>query len=264
MKGILCLLMLVTSTHAMADLRASMSTSSHGVGLPRTVGTHPYAVAHREQFKNNHQITSYISESTGIKHYRNGKVGLALIKNTNTDEAIFQGIIRGTQVISTWSSGNTFLKALEDYTSQYGCVPKVTSVSHGWRSENDGGDFHGLSGSRGFNGIYSRRQYQPTGPIHRIGTRSLDQEMRALVRQGKIRFCQTCIAQFYACNISTDFANVLQRLVDVKQSSPQLKHLLNIKRWDQKLSAKELIHLSTIGGVGRQSGVSAVRQVGIE
>jgi hypothetical protein len=228
MKSLVALLVLLIASESMANNRAGFAARTHGEGLPTTIGTHPYAEAHRERYMSEQGIETF--ERHGLTWYRGNSKGLALVKNTNTDERAFQNIMRGTQSIQTWRNGSDFISRLEEYTRRHGCIPKITSVSHGWRTDPDIGEIHGLSGARGYNGIYSTEDNRPKG-LKQLGTRTLDRHLREAVQQGKVRFCETCIAQFYACNISTEFANVFadvsgcQTVLTTGQASPYFQKM---------------------------------------
>jgi hypothetical protein len=202
-------LMITGSVFAQNNTRALVSTATHGEGLPRTIGTNPYAEEYRQRFMDQQGISEY--ERLGLKFFRGNSRGLGLIKRNNQDEPAFTNILRGIQMTGVWTNGSSFIKQLEDYTSRYGCIPKITSTSHGWRSDDLTGEVHGLSGYRGFNGIYARDEHRPRN-FDRFGTRTIETHMRQSIQAGKIRFCQTCVIQIYACNVSAEFANVFAQV----------------------------------------------------
>lgn len=222
------LLFLASNVFAQSNTRVLVSTPSHGTGLPRTIGTQPYAEEYRQRYMDQQGITEY--ERLGLKFYRGNDKGLGLIKSNNMDEPAFTNILRGIQMVGVWSNGASFIEQLEDYTAQHGCIPKITSTSHGWLSNDLTGEVHGLSGYRGFNGIYARDEHRPRG-FNRFGTRTIENHMMDSIRSGKIRFCQTCLIQVYACNVSTEFANVFaaasgcQTVVATGQGSPYFKEM---------------------------------------
>jgi hypothetical protein len=215
-------LILTSSVYAQST-RELVSTATAGEGLPRTIGTHPYAEEYRQRYMDQQGITEY--ERYGLTFYSGNSRGLGLIKSNNMDEPAFTNILKGIQMTGVWKNGASFIDQLEDYTSRYGCIPKITSTSHGWLSTDLTGEVHGLSGYRGFNGIYALDEHRPRG-FSQFGTRTIETHMMRSIREGKIRFCQTCVIQIYACNVSAEFANVFaqasgcQTVVATGQGSP--------------------------------------------
>lgn len=180
---------------------ASSTTANHGDGLPSIVGEQPFATQYREDFMTKHGITSY--EKYGITHYKNNKIGLGLIKSVNRDENVFKHILsKTTTTRMKWNSGKQFIDRLEEYSDTVACIPKVVSVSHGWGSHKGGGDWHGLSGRTRNNGLYSSSETRPK----KWGSVRSSDDLAASVKSGDIKFCNSCIIQFYACNVSTQFA----------------------------------------------------------
>lgn len=208
---------------AYANERAGFATSTHGEGLPLEIGVHPLAQEYRQQYISDQRIESY--ERFDLEFFRGNSKGIAMVKSTNAKEMAFVNIMKGTQVITTWKNGISFISTLEEYTKKYGCIPKLTNVSHGWRSEEDIGEVHGLSGSKGYNGIFSTEKHRPQG-LKQIGSRTLETDLKAAVQSGRVKFCESCLVQIYACNVSTEFADVFaqisgcQTVLSTAQASP--------------------------------------------
>lgn len=237
----LALTALVTTTAAQASwldvlirgFEEDSYSKFHGEGLPKRVGQRREAIEYREDFKDRMGIYSSV-DSLGLTQYSNNKIGLALIKKGNTDEAAFQTVLaqKDYRSLKKWRNGPQFLEALEDYTKENGCIPKITSVSHGWRSDERPGEGNGLSGNKGVNGIYSSNQDTPTF-IARFGTRTLQKHLKQKIDQGKIEFCSACVVQFYACNVGADFASTFsqvsgcQTVVATGQNSPMFQSTAN-------------------------------------
>lgn len=180
---------------------ASSTTSNHGEGLPNLVGESPYALQYREDFMTKHGIKTY--EEFGITHYKNNKIGLGLIKSANRDENVFKHILsKTTKTRMKWNNGKQLIKRLKEYSESVKCIPKVVSTSHGWASNKGGGEWHGLSGMTRNNGFYASEE---TRPKKWGGSRS-SSDLAEEVEKGNIKFCNSCIIQFYACNVSTYFA----------------------------------------------------------
>lgn len=240
MKILASALALLLTSSVYANTRELVSTPTHGYGLPSTVGTNPYAEEYRARFMDQQGITEY--ERLGLTFYRGNSKGLGLIKRNNRDEPAFTNILKGIQMTGVWSNGASFIEQFEDYTARYGCIPKVTSTSHGWSSSDLLGEVHGLSGYRGFNGIYARDEHRPRG-FNQLGTRTIETHMMKSIREGKIRFCGTCVAQFYACNVSAEFANVFaqasgcQTVVATGQGSPYFQKMDTAQERAKTLSA---------------------------
>ncbi len=206
-------------------MKASFS-SFHGEGLPKKVGKKSYAVEYRKDFMDRMGIYSEVDE-LGLEQYSGNNIGLALIKKGNDDEAAFNTVLaqKNYRSLDEWRNGPQFLDSLEKYTEKYGCIPKITSVSHGWRSSERTGEGNGLSGNNGINGIYASSRDLPKS-VGKFGTRSLDKDLAERVAEGKIQFCGSCVAQFYACNVGADFAKIFsqvsgcQTVVATGQNSP--------------------------------------------
>ncbi len=201
-------------------------TSYHGEGLPKKVAVRSEAVEYRKRFINRMGIIELKNE-LGLTVYENNDSGLALIKKGNDDEAAFNTVLnqRDYSTLLEWKNGPSFIKALKEYTSRNGCIPKIVSVSHGWRSSERTGEGSGLSGTNGINGIYSKEGNLPSS-LGRLGTRSIEKDLAEAVRSGEVQFCDYCVAQFYACNISANFAKAFakvsgcQSVVATGQNSP--------------------------------------------
>ena len=206
------------NTHAnffsriLGDPLANIFTSSHGAGVPKKVGAKKAALEYRAQFKKQMGITSY-TDSLGLTQYQGNDIGIALIKKNNTDEAAFITVLNQKDYTERleWKNGPGFIEALKEYTARNGCIPKVTSVSHGWRSTERPGEGKGLSGSKGHNGIYATQDDLPEA-VRKLGSRSLSKDMQAGVDSGEIKFCSSCVAQFYACNIAAKFADTFSKV----------------------------------------------------
>ncbi|MDD0853659.1 hypothetical protein HBN50_11165 [Halobacteriovorax sp. GB3] len=201
-------------------------SNGHAKGLPADIEQRPEAIAYREAFIKEMGIQEVVDE-LGLTQFEGSNIGLALVKKGNENEGAFRTILakKNYALKKSWKNGKYFIKALEEYTSAKGCIPKITSVSHGWRSGGRKGEGHGLSGQKGFNGIYVNQSVAPE-KIAKIGTRTLEKDMKEAMRKGTIRFCDLCIAQFYACNVSTFFAKSFakitgcQTVVATGQNSP--------------------------------------------
>lgn len=181
-------------------------SNGHGLNLPRKIQKNKLAQKYLAEFDKAYGVTPY--EEGPLQYFRNDDMGLGLIKDSNQGESMFRNILREINHVETWGNGKSFISALENYTYENGCIPKITSVSHGWSSKRDG-DVHGLSGDKGYNGLYATESTKPDGFISRWGTRSIEKDLKESIRKGKIRFCNRCLIQFYACNISTFFADTL-------------------------------------------------------
>ncbi len=192
-------------------LQDSFSTF-HGEGLPKTVGKSEYGKKYRENFMATNNIYSEIDE-LGIEQFINNDIGLALIKRGNGDEAAFKTVLdQGNyQKAIEWKNGPEFIKVMKEYTEEYGCIPKIISLSHGWVSEGREGEGNGLTGDKGINGIFASADDLPRS-LGRIGTRSLEKSLAKEIERGNIKFCNSCVAQFYACNIGAKFASSFSRV----------------------------------------------------
>ncbi len=198
----------------------------HGEGLPKKVGQKSVAVEYRQDFMDRMGISSEIDE-LGLEQFSNNNIGLGLIKKGNDDEAAFNTVLaqKNYRSLDDWRNGPQFIDALEKYTEKYGCIPKITSVSHGWRSSNRTGEGNGLSGNKGINGLYASSRDLPKS-VGKFGTRTLDKDLAERIEEGKIQFCGACVAQFYACNVGADFAKIFskvsgcQTVVATGQNSP--------------------------------------------
>lgn len=228
MKLSLVLCIALLCSQALSNERAGFATKTHGEGLPISIGTNYLAEEYRDQYMRDRGIEIY--EKHGLDFFRGNSKGMAMVKSTNAKEMAFVNIMKGTQVVTTWKNGISFISALEDYTKKYGCIPKLTNVSHGWRSEEGIGEIHGLSGSKGYNGIYSTEKNSPKG-LKNIGSRTLEKDLKEAVESGRVKFCQTCLVQIYACNVSTEFANVFsqisgcQTVLSTGQASPYFQKM---------------------------------------
>jgi hypothetical protein len=220
LKTILVATVVMSSVHTHAnffsrilgDPLANIFTSSHGEGVPKKVGEKRAGAQYRAQFIKEMGITSY-TDSLGLTQYQGNDVGIALIKRNNTDEAAFITVLNQKDYTErlTWRNGPGFIEALKEYTARNGCIPKVTSVSHGWRSTDRPGEGKGLSGSKGQNGIYATQADLPEA-VRKLGSRSLSKDMQEGINSGEIKFCSSCVAQFYACNIAAKFADTFSKV----------------------------------------------------
>lgn len=200
-------------------------SKTHGEGLPKKVGELPEGLEYRKNFMSSMGINRY--EKNGLIMYSGNKKGLGLVKKSNENEPAFDLILskRNFNSLISWKNGKKFIKALKTYTKENGCIPKITSTSHGWRSEGRTGEGHGLSGKSGFNGIYVDYDHGPE-KVAKTGSRTFKDDLIKEVKKGKIKFCGSCIAQFYACNVSTYFADSFakmsgcQTVVATGQNSP--------------------------------------------
>jgi len=199
---------------------------SQGHNLPKKVGKRSEALNYRQEYMNQMGITSFV-DSLGILQFDGNNGGLGLIKKGNTDEAAFLTVLNqeNYRELLEWKNGPEFIEVLKEYTSRNGCIPKITSVSHGWISEDRPGEGDGLSGNKGHNGIFATEADLPTG-FKKFGSRSLEKDLAEAVNSGEVQFCGRCIAQFYACNISAKFASTFatvsgcQAIVATGMNSP--------------------------------------------
>ncbi len=224
MKNISILLILsFLSANTIADSRDRISYDSHGENLPDQVTNNVEAQEYRQAVKELIGMESY--EKNDLEFFTKSYKGLYLIKKTNRKEPAFRNVIAHTKNVYPWKNGKSFIGALKKYTKQNGCIPKVSSVSHGWRTSTEYGDFHGLSGSKGFNGIYASKATRPKG-LAKLGTRTVKEDLQEAIDNGEVKFCGKCVIQFYACNISTLFADTLanvtkcQTVVATGKASP--------------------------------------------
>lgn len=209
-------------------LSESIYTSYHGEGLPEFVGEAPEAAQYRKSFMKKNGITQRVDD-LGLIQFENNDFGMGMLKDGNDDQA-FMNILskRNFDESYEWRNGPQFIRVLQDYTANYGCIGKVTSLSHGWASGDRPGEGSGLSGDRGFNGVYATGEDLP-GFIARAGARSLEVSLKKEIEEGTIKFCNLCVAQFYACNISAKFAKSFsevsgcQAVVATGQNSPQFQ-----------------------------------------
>ncbi len=237
MKGILPLSLAILFTlQAEASLfdriRARLSediyTSYHGEGLPLYVGKKPQAEKYRSDFMKKNGITQR-KDDLGLIQFDGNDFGMTLIKDGNDDQA-FLNILgkRNHDQSYEWRNGPQFIKVLRRYTRDYGCIGKITSLSHGWASGGRPGEGSGLSGDRGFNGLYATGGDLPRS-LARAGARTLEVSLREEIEEGNIKFCNLCVAQFYSCNISAKFAKTFtevsgcQAAVATGQNSPQFQ-----------------------------------------
>lgn len=213
-----------------AKLTKEIFTSYHGEGLPLKVGESEAGKKYRASFIEKYGIVTYTDELS-LTQFRNNDFGLALLKKGN-DDAAFENIMSQRNYTSRedWKNGNQFIKELKSYTKEHGCIPKLNSLSHGWASGGRPGEAAGLSGSKGFNGFFATDGDLP-GLLARSGTATVNGDLKKAVEKGDIKFCGSCIAQFYACNIAPKFADVLakvsgcQVVVATGQNSPYFQSL---------------------------------------
>ena len=206
-------------------------TSSHSLGLPKKVESLPEAEAYRADFIEQMGIVEY--EKKGITLYKNNKKGMAIIEKNNRKEPAFKAILnsgKNYNKLYNWKNGKDLIKRMKDYTKKYSCIPKLTSTSHGWRSTGRTGEGHGISGTKGFNGFYVSYVDGPE-KVAKMGSRTIKEHLVKEIKKGSIKFCNSCIAQFYACNVSTKFAKEFakatgcQAIVATGQNSPQFQSL---------------------------------------
>lgn len=206
--NLVALLTLLSSPLAQASID-QIYAGGHGVDFPEKVQKHELAERYLLEFDKAFGSSSY--QEGPLQHFHNDELGIGLVKDSNQDEPMFQNILRELNHVQAWDNGKDFISALEDYTHENGCIPKVTSASHGWSSERPG-DVHGLSGDKGYNGLYATESTKPDGLLSRWGTRSLEKDLRESMQEGKIRFCKRCLVQFYACNVSVLFADTFAKV----------------------------------------------------
>ncbi|MBC96358.1 MAG: hypothetical protein CME63_01300 [Halobacteriovoraceae bacterium] len=209
-------------------LSQDIYTDGHGVGLPVKVGETEVGKKYRQSFVKLNGITSFV-DGLGLTQYENNNIGLLLVKEGNTEEPAFNTISEtaGYDKFTDWKNGTEFLKVLRKYTKENGCIPKITSLSHGWASDRRG-EGKGLTGDKGLNGIYASMVDLPRS-IGKFGTKTISKDLKSEVAKGNIKFCSYCVAQFYACNISAKFAREFtevsgcQAAVATGQNSPQFQ-----------------------------------------
>lgn len=235
MKAIVLSLVCVTNVMA-----TNIAYRDHGTNLPKEVTNLAEAQSYREDVMELLGMEAY--EKNEATFYTNSKKGLYLIKKNNRKEPAFKNIIHGAKTVYNWRNGNSFIRALKKYTKNYGCIPKLTSVSHGWASRKENGEVHGLSGSRGLNGIYVNNETRPNF-LDRLGTTTIEKHLNEAIESGEVKFCGKCVAQFYACNISTLFANKFaeatkcQTVVATGKASPYFQSTETELERDQTYSA---------------------------
>ena len=216
----------------MARLSEDIYTNFHGEGLPQKVGEKKEAVEYRKAFMDFNDIGESVDD-IGLNQYDNNDFGMSLIKNGNDDQA-FLNILRQRRYDQSyeWKNGPQFIRALKEYTRDYGCVGKITSLSHGWTSGGRPGEGSGLSGDKGMNGLYATEGDLPKA-LARAGARTLGGDLQKEIERGTIKFCNLCVAQFYACNISAKFAKTFsqvsgcQAVVATGQNSPEFQSFEN-------------------------------------
>jgi len=200
-------------------------SNGHGEGLPKVVQSLPEAEAYRANFLESMKIEKI--EQDGFISYKGNNKGLGLVKKSNESEPAFDLILskKTYNKLVSWKNGKAFINALKDYTKENGCIPKITSTSHGWRSAGRTGEGHGLSGKAGFNGIYVDYKHGPE-KIAKKGSKTFKKHLQKEIDKGTIKFCSSCVAQFYACNVSALFASTFaklsgcQTIVATGQNSP--------------------------------------------
>lgn len=206
-------------------------SSSHSLDLPKKVQTLAEGEAYRADFIKKMGIIEY--EEGGITLYKNNLKGMAIIKKNNRREAAFKAILysgKNYNKLYNWKNGKDLIKRMKSYTQKYSCIPKLTSTSHGWRSTGRTGEGHGISGSKGYNGFYVSFVHGPE-KVAKYGARTIKDHLVQEIKSGAIKFCKSCIAQFYACNVSTRFADTFaeatgcQTIVATGQNSPQFQSL---------------------------------------
>lgn len=253
MKKIIALLIVISSANSLA---INFFTKKHGVGLPASETNSSQGQQYRERIKRKLNITSY--QENGLTFYNNSNKGLYLIKKANLSDNGFKNIIKDADKVRYWNNGNSFIQALKDHTKANGCIDKVTSVSHGWASKSGRGEGHGLSGSYGKNGLYATEQTRPQFLLDRLGTATVNGKLRQAVKMGEIKFCKTCLLQFYACNISTYFADVFatisqcQTVVGTGQVSP--KYQSTETDLDRAKTYSAFHHWSSVAGLWEERG----------
>ncbi len=231
----LCVLMTGTTQASLFDritakLTEDVYSSFHGEGLPTKVGETNVGAQYRQNFIQKNNIKVY-KDDLGLTQFDGNEFGLALLKKGNDDRA-FETIMeqRDYDTREDWKNGSQFIKELKRYTKDYGCIPKINSLSHGWASGGRPGEANGLSGNKGFNGFFATTDDLP-GFIARAGTRTISKHLREVIEDGKVKFCNSCIAQFYACNIGPEFARTFtevtgcQTVVATGQNSPYFQSM---------------------------------------
>ncbi len=222
-------LLTLISIFSISTSYAELRTLNAGEGLPLEVERSEVAEAYRSKLMQDFNITRF--EKYGIDHFsydgrtgKEGGLGLGLLKQENWNDNIFKNILGKTsQTVIDWQDGRTFLDALKEYSSRieryhmyYGekklnCIPKVTIAAHGWRSTPDelgSGEFHGLPGYTGEDGIYASPS---TLESYFYNEGVISTELKEAAINKSINFCNTCLIEVYACNISTKFANELAK-----------------------------------------------------
>lgn len=207
MKNILLLTVLYTLTNLAYGADDMIRTNGHSQDVPTTREELPSGVEYRENFMALHQISQYIKFN--YEFFENQKFGLGLMKVGNSDAAFRDILYKTTRVIKKWKTGEDFLKSLVEYTMQHGCIPKLVSPSHGW-SSNRSGDVHGLSGIKGVkDGLFATPDTQPKKGAKR--SRNVSVDLKNLITQQQVQFCESCLIEIYACNVSVYFVKTLSK-----------------------------------------------------
>jgi hypothetical protein len=213
---------LLISTNASAFMWKSKNTTTdgHSYLMPKAVKVDLDGDGKAETVVKNQEAEEYLQETLdslgittyereGVTYVKNNSEGLGLVKKGNKDTVFHENLKHfNKEDRMTWGNGKGLLKTMKKYTKKYGCIRKMTSLSHGWASDRTG-EGHGLTGTRGYNGFYSDKASEPTGMGMKMamrGIKNVDEDMRKMVEKGEIKFCNRCLVQFYACNISTTFA----------------------------------------------------------
>ena len=264
--------MLIYSTTANASVLSFLAkalgvykqsfTQKHGDGLPEAVNVDQRALNYRKSFMEQEGI--YAVEKHGATYYENNDKELALIKTGNKKEPAFLKILKDRDVIS-WKNGAAFIKKMEDYTAKNGCIPKITSASHGWKSVSAldrslskserefVGEGHGLSGWVGLNGIFATEATSPRG-LAKNGARSLDKHLQQSIDKGTVKFCSKCLIQFYACNVSTLFVDTFAKISGCQvvaatgKASPYWSTQKQVETNDDKFNRSHAFHYWSNGG----------------
>jgi hypothetical protein len=248
----LALIILVMANSAFAN---RIAYPVHGTNLPETETNLSEAETYKEEVMSLLGMEPY--EKNEITFFTNSKQGLYLIKKNNRYEPAFQNVIAKASHVANWKNGKSFIKALKKYTAANGCIPKLTSVSHGWATTTENGEVHGLSGSRGKNGIYASNATRPKG-LAKLGTRTVREHLQEAINEGEVKFCDQCLIQFYACNISTLFADTLaevskcQTVVATGKASPYFKSVET--ELDKKQTYSGFHYWSSAAGIWEERG----------
>lgn len=103
-------------------------------------------------------------------------------------------------------SGAEFIRVLENYTSQNGCVPKLLIGAHGHYTSNsrtESAISRAVNRGRSQQNVFYRTSQSEN---HRISIEGL---LKSKIQNNSIKFCQQCEIYIHACNIAHNFSKSL-------------------------------------------------------